>query len=179
MSGVTGSRDVSYGSGNEGGGGNLLAGRPAAAPTASRTLTVHLPMTLRKRGGRKIVMATDGSLGDALDRRAPHIDSALLKALARAFRWRKLIETGTYATVAEIAAAESLNPSYVSRVLRLTLLAPDLVEAILNRRQAAGITLAALMRPFPPQWSKQRGQESISPANLPATSRLFDKGSAN
>jgi len=79
----------------------------------------------------------------------------MVKALARAFRWRKLLETGAFATVEEIAAAEKINASYVGRVLRLTLLAPDIVEAILDWRQPTGMTLAVLMRPFAVEW---RGQ---------------------
>jgi hypothetical protein len=72
----------------------------------------------------------------------------LVKALSRAFRWRKLLETGVFATVEEIAAAEKINASYVGRVLRLTLLAPDIVEATLDGRQPTNLTLAVLMRPF-------------------------------
>lgn len=63
------------------------------------------------------------------------LDSTLVKALARAFRWRNLLETGVNGSVAAVAAAEKINSSNVSRVLRLTLLAPDLVEAILDGRQ--------------------------------------------
>jgi hypothetical protein len=79
----------------------------------------------------------------------------MVKALARAFRWRDMLEAGVYATVSEIAAAEKINPSYVSRVLRLTLLAPDIVEAILDGRQPLQMTLAGLMRPFPVEWQEQ------------------------
>ena len=65
-------------------------------------------------------------------------------------------ETGAFATVEEIAAAEKINASYVGRVLRLTLLAPHIVEAILNGRQPAEMTLAVLMRPFPVGWAEQQ-----------------------
>jgi hypothetical protein len=80
----------------------------------------------------------------------------MIKAIARAFRWRKLMEAGFYASVAEISAAEKINTSYVSRVLRLTLLAPDLVERILNGVQGETMSLARLMTPFPAEWEKQR-----------------------
>ena len=119
-----------------------------------RTLTVRLPLTLRKRGGRKAIVTPDGSSAWAPQR--ARVDSTLVKALARAFRWRNLLETGVYGTVAELAAAERINPSYVSRVLRLTLLAPEIVEAILDGRQAAEMTLAALMEPFAVGWESQR-----------------------
>jgi hypothetical protein len=84
------------------------------------------------------------------------IDNAIVKAIARAFRWRDLLEKGTHATITEIAAAEKINASYLGRVLRLTLLAPDILEAILDGRQGTQITLAMLMRPFPVLWSAQR-----------------------
>lgn len=78
-----------------------------------------------------------------------------IKALARAFRWRKLLETGVYATIDEMAAAEKINASYVCRVLRLTLLAPDIVEAILDGRQPTEVTLAVLMKPLAVGWMPQ------------------------
>jgi hypothetical protein len=74
------------------------------------------------------------------------IYDAMVKAIARAFRWREQLENGTHSTIAEIAAAEKINESYVGRVLRLTLLAPDIVDAILTGRQPAEMTLAVLMR---------------------------------
>ena len=77
---------------------------------------------------------------------------AAAKALARAFRRRKLLETGVYGTIEELAAAEKINSSYVSRILRLTLLAPDVVKAILNGKHAPKVTLATLMQPFSTDW---------------------------
>ena len=78
-----------------------------------------------------------------------------MKALANAHRWQRMLDSGDYATIGELAAAERVNPSYLSRVRRLTLLAPDIVEAILDGRQRAEMTLAVLMRPFPVEWRKQ------------------------
>src|SRR6195256_6450478 len=120
-----------------------------------RTVTVRIPISIRRRGGRKLVLAPDGTTDTG---RAPRrrIDNAMVKAIARAFRWRGLLENGTHATIAEIAAAEKINESYVGRVLRLTLLAPDIVEAILGGRQPAQMTLAVLMRPFPVGWQEQQ-----------------------
>jgi hypothetical protein len=118
-----------------------------------KTLTVSVPLVIRRRGGRKHVVAPDGT--PAWAPRQRHIDSTLVKAMARAFRWRKLLETGQYATIDEIGAAEKINCSYVSRVMRLTLLAPDIVEAILDGRASAELTLPALFRPFPVEWEGQ------------------------
>ena len=83
------------------------------------------------------------------------VDSALLKALARGFRWRKLLETGHFATIQEIAEAENINPSYVSRLLRMTLLAPEIVEAIMAGSHPTGLTRAKVMQPFPMEWHRQ------------------------
>lgn len=118
-----------------------------------QTLTVRLPITLRKRGGRKAIVTPDGSSAWAPPR--ARVDSTMVKALARAFRWRNLLETGVYGTVAEVAAAEKINPSYVSRVLRLTLLAPNLVEVILDGRQSPEMKLVMLMHPFAVEWREQ------------------------
>ena len=118
---------------------------------AAETLTVVIPLRVKPRGGRK-AMVTPGVL--APERRQ---DITLIKAVARAFRWRRMLETGRFSTINELAAAEKINSSYVSRVLRLTLLAPDMVEAILDGRQPEGVTLPALMEPFPVEWSSQGG----------------------
>ena len=118
-----------------------------------RTLTIHVPMTFKTRGGRKLVISPDGVPAWAKPR--TRIDNTMVKALARAFRWRKLLETGVYSTVEEIATAEKINTSYVSRILRMTLLAPEIVEMIVDGRQPAELTMAKLMKPFPVEWKGQ------------------------
>jgi hypothetical protein len=118
-----------------------------------QTVTVTVPFAIRKRGGRTLVITPDGVTSAPAPR--TRVDSALLKALARGFRWRKLLETGHFATIEEIAEAENINPSYVSRVLRMTLLAPEIVEAILAGRKPEGLTMAKAMRPFPLEWRRQ------------------------
>jgi hypothetical protein len=115
--------------------------------------TVMVPFTIRKRGGRKLVITPDGVAVAPAPR--ARVDSALLKALARGFRWRKLLETGDFATIEEISDAENINPSYVSRVLRMTLLAPEIVEATMAGRQPPGLTMAKAMLPFPREWQRQ------------------------
>ncbi len=117
---------------------------------AAQTLTVVIPLRVKPRGGRK-AMVTPGLL--ALERRQ---DITLIKAVARAFRWRRMLETGRFGTIHELAAAEKINSSYVSRVLRLTLLEPGIVEAILDGRQPEGMTLPGLMMPSPAMWREQR-----------------------
>jgi hypothetical protein len=115
------------------------------------TITVFVPMAWRRRGGRKVIVAPAGAESWAPP---PKIDGALVKALARAHRWRRLLEEGRFGTLADLADAERISRSYVCRVLRLTLLAPDIVERILDGRPTAG--LAQFLKPFPVEWEQQR-----------------------
>ena len=85
----------------------------------------------------------------------PRVDNAMVKALARAFRWRKMLDTGVHATIEDLARAKGVNATYVSRILRLTLLAPDIVEAILDGRQPAELQLDDLLEGFPLEWDRQ------------------------
>ncbi len=124
----------------------------ATVSADGETITVHIPLTLRKRGGRKLVVTPDGT--DWAPR--PRVDNAMVKALARAFRWRKMLDTGAHATLEDLARATGPAPSYVSRVLRLTMLAPDIVEAILDGRQPAELQLDDLQAGFPLEWEEQR-----------------------
>ena len=120
---------------------------------AAQMLTVRVPLAVRKvRGGRKLVLTPTSTAS----RGSSATDTTLVKALARAFRWRRMMEAGLYSTINELAAAEKINSSYVSGLLRLTLPAPDIVEAILDGRQPEGMTLPALMEPFPAAWEVQR-----------------------
>jgi hypothetical protein len=121
---------------------------------AAQTLTIRVPLTVRQRGGRKVVVMPDAATAWAPQQGRP--DNTLVKAIARAFRWQRMLETGRYSTIMELAAAEKINVSYVSRVLRLSLLAPDLVDAILDGRQPATLTLPRLMKPLNPEWAAQR-----------------------
>lgn len=119
-----------------------------------RSLTVHVPIAFVKRGGRKLVITPPGH--DEWNPTEPAItDNILLAAIIRAFRYKALLEAGRYATISELAAAEGKSVSYVSHVLRLTLLAPELVEAILDGRQPRTLQLQPLMRGFTMEWGRQ------------------------
>ena len=113
------------------------------------TVTLHVPFRIVKRGGRKEMQLPEGAA------HSPRTDNTLVKALARAFRWKRMLESGEFATIAELAEREGIAPSYMTRVLRLTLLAPDLVEAILDGKQGPEVTLAQVMEPFPLTWQHQ------------------------
>jgi hypothetical protein len=142
------------------------------------TVTVTVPFSIRKRGGRKLIITPEGVAAVPAPR--ARVDSALLKALARGFSWRRLLEIADCATIGEIAEAANISPSCVSarsdevespgrkelapnqfleddpsRVLRMTLLAPEMVEAILAGQQPEGFTIARAMQPFPIGWPYQ------------------------
>ena len=121
----------------------------------SDTITVHVPMAFRQRGGRKLIVSPDGAAMPAVAPRQ-NIDNVLVKALARAFRWQKLLDRGVYSSIKEIAAKEKIDPSYVGDVLRLTLLAPDIVEMILDGRQPPDLQFQKFRKSLPLEWQAQR-----------------------
>lgn len=118
------------------------------APTPE-TVTLHVPFRVVKRGGRKEMQLPKGAA------QARRTDDTLVKALARAFRWKRMLESGDFATIGELAEKEDIAFTYMARVLRLTLLAPNLVEAILDGRHPAEATLARVLEPFPIEWNRQ------------------------
>ena len=119
-----------------------------------KTIIVKIPMKFRRRGGRKLIIAPDG--GDAWMPSKPRRDDTLIKAIARARRWQRMLESGQVPSTRQLAEKEKINASYLARILRLTLLAPDIVEAVLDGRQPKGLLLADLMKTFPVEWDKQR-----------------------
>jgi hypothetical protein len=120
------------------------------ATAVPETVTIHVPFRVVKRGGRKEMQMPEGV------KQPRRTDSTLVKALARAFRWKRMLETGEFTTIAELAEHERMAHSYMTRVMRLTLLAPDIVEAILDGRQGLEVTLARVLEPFPSEWPEQR-----------------------
>ncbi|KND17286.1 bacteriophage-like protein [Pannonibacter phragmitetus] len=113
------------------------------------TVTLHVPFRIVKRGGRKEMQLPEGAA------HSPRTDNTLVKALARAFRWKRMLESAEFATIAELAEREGIAPSYMTRVLRLTLLAPDIIEGILDGKQGPEVTLAQVLEPFPLTWQHQ------------------------
>jgi hypothetical protein len=120
------------------------------------TLVVRIPMRFQHRGGRKRIVAPDGTA--IVPASKPQPDGTLVKALARAWRWQRMLDEGVYATVSEIGDAENISKSYVSRILRLALLAPDMVDAILEDKTDQMLLLEQLEWPLPVSWEEQREQ---------------------
>ena len=127
-------------------------GRPTLSKDG-RTITVHIPIKLRHQGGRKQVVTPTGATPWIPT--PSRVDNTLVKAIVRAHRWRDMMESGDYATVRDLAKAEAINESYLGRILRLTLLAPKIVEAILEGKQPATLELDDLIQLFPVEWDKQ------------------------
>jgi hypothetical protein len=128
--------------------------QPEAVRFDGETLTLRIPMRFQRHGGRKLIVGPDGEENWAPLPTGP--DTTLIRALGRAHRWKRLIENGTYGSIKELATAEKVNDTYVGRILRLTLLAPDVVEVILDGRQPRMLQLKDLMRLVSNDWSEQR-----------------------
>jgi hypothetical protein len=140
------------------------------------TITVFIPMTWKRCGGRKVIIAPDGSDAWAPTKARP--DETLVRALARAHRWNRMLEAGRYRSAQEIADAEKIGRSFVNRLLRLTLLAPDIQEAILDGRQPKGLQLEELMGTVPGAWGEQRqlcSQRSSRPGNQKPTAEITSR----
>ena len=117
------------------------------------TLTIRIPMRLQRRGGRKLIMTPEGSAAPAPK---PRRDETLVKALVRAHRWRRRIESGQAKSITDLAEQEGVTDAYVCRLLPLTCLAPDIVEAILDGRQPKGLRLAEMLGNGPLAWNAQK-----------------------
>ena len=120
------------------------------AKAIPETITIHVPFRIVKRGGRKEMILPPGA------REPSKIDNTMVKALARAFRWKRMLESGHFATIGDLASKEGIAPSYMTRVMRMTLLAPEIVEAIVDGRQEPEVTLAKLLGPVALEWVAQR-----------------------
>jgi hypothetical protein len=118
------------------------------------TLTIRIPMRLQRRGGRKLIMTPEGVAAPA---RKPSRDETLVKALVRAHWWRRRIESGQAKSITDLAEQEGVTIAYVCRLLPLTCLAPDIIEAILDGRQPKGLRLAEILGNGPVTWEEQRG----------------------
>ena len=117
------------------------------------TLTIRIPMRLQRRGGRKLIMTPEGATAQSPK---PRRDETLVKALVRAHRWRRRIESGQAKSITDLAEQEGVTDAYVCRLLPLTCLAPDIVEAILDGRQPKGLKLAEMLGNGSLGWEKQR-----------------------
>ena len=135
------------------------------------TLTIRIPMRLQRRGGRKLIMTPEGVAAPA---RKPSRDETLVKALVRAHRWRRQIESGQAKSITDLAEQEGVTDAYVCRLLPLTCLAPDIVEAILDGRQPKGLRLAEMLGNGPLAWEEQRTRLGLCAAPVTRRRCLHD-----
>jgi hypothetical protein len=116
-------------------------------------LVVRVPLKFKRRGGRKEVIVPPWL--QRQEARRARTNNALVIALARAHRWKDVLEQGRCPTIRDLAAAIGMDNSYVARILRLTLLAPDIIEAILEGAEPSGLSLGSLLN-IPVSWQDQR-----------------------
>ena len=141
--------------------------------STTTSITVRVPLKIRRRSGLKTVVTPIPAAGAAETAVPTRADPALVKALARAFRYQRLLSEGRYASISEMAAAEQIERGYLGSLLRLTMLAPPLIEAILDGRQSADLVLPRLMRPLPVDW---KGQEVQIRASRHSSEAAFPDG---
>jgi hypothetical protein len=128
---------------------------------AASSITVRVPLAIRRQPGRKTVVTPARDDAEAV--LATRADPALVKALARAFRYQRSLDKGQYASISEMAAAERIDRGYLGRILQLTLLGPDIIEAILDGRQPPHLGLPGLLVPLPMEWGGQRESLRVPP----------------
>ena len=129
--------------------------KPTLTVTETGNLKIHIPMRIRRMQGRKMVLAPRALDGDVSDSPA-EVQTAVVQALGRAFSWAQAIESGKVHSITDLARGLDVDNSYVVRILKLTTLAPDIIEAILNGEEPTGLSLAKLTRTFSMDWEQQR-----------------------
>jgi hypothetical protein len=129
--------------------------KPTITVADNGNLQIHIPMLIRRMRGRKMIFAPHALDGKTPGAAVP-VQAAVIQALARAFSWVEILETGQVKSISELARNLEVDSSYVTRILKLTTLAPDIVEAIINGEEPDGLSLARLIQSFPEEWSEQR-----------------------
>ena len=120
--------------------------------SAATSITVRVPLAIRHRPGRKTIVTPMTNGVAPVTTRA---DPTLVKALARAFRYQHMLDAGHYGSMTEMAGAEKIDRGYLGRLQRLTVLAPAIVEAILDGLHPQERGLPRLLCPFPVDWTEQ------------------------
>lgn len=118
------------------------------------TLRVHIPLTLRNRGGRPRILPPK-EIEVAMERGQ---DARLLRAIGRAWDWRRRLERGDVNTIADLARAEGISDRYVSRVIRLAWLSPSVLERLVLRREPTMLSIFDLCGVAELPWVEQPGR---------------------
>ena len=120
------------------------------------TLIVRIPVAFKRRGGRKLIITPEGTASPVIPTAPIALDDTLVKTLVKAYRWRRRIETGKAKSITDLAEQEKVTVAYVSRLLPLTCLAPDIVVACLDGRQPRGLSVNRMLQNVPESWDEQR-----------------------
>jgi len=131
-------------------------GQPEVIAASDGSLTVIVPIRIKRRGLRKAVTLPDGGTIDS--RPWDSSPTPLQLALARGHRWLVMLESGEVTSMKDLARREGVDDSYVSRMVNLTTLAPDIVAAILDETLPEEVTLFELAAGTPLLWEEQRGK---------------------
>jgi len=118
------------------------------------SLRIRIPMQFKKRGGRKEIILPESLPQHMPDRTA--YQKPLVAAVVRAHQWKRILDEGRIPSITALAKRLKVDRAYVSRILGLTLLAPDIVRAIMDGNEPSGLSLARLTKPFPVLWEEQR-----------------------
>ena len=137
--------------------------------TAATSITVRVPLAIRHRPGRKTVVTP---MSDGVAPVTTRADPTLVKALARGFRYQRMLDEGRYASITEMAGAERIERGYLGSLIRLTLLAPDIVSAILDGRQPDGLTCTVLAGGVTVGWDAQRNTFGANSPGAGGTCRI-------
>ncbi len=140
-----------------------MSTQPTISVTEAGNLHIHIPMTIRRMRGRKVIIAPKALDGDIPDSPGT-VQTAIVQALARAFSWAEVLESGQVRSISDLAMNLDVDNSYVARILKLATLAPDIVEAILNGEEPPGLSLAKLTKNFPTDWDEQRAMFGFTSA---------------
>jgi hypothetical protein len=136
---------------------------PTITVTETGNLHIHIPMVIRRMRGRKVIIAPKSLDGDVSDSPGT-VQTAIVQALARASSWAEVLESGEAKSISDLAMNLDVDNSYVARILKLSTLAPDIVEAILNGEEPTGLSLAKLTKTFPTDWDEQRAMFGFTSA---------------
>ena len=136
--------------------------QPTLMLTGTGNLQIHIPMRIRRMRGRKMIFAPQALDGEVPDGPSD-VQAAVVQALGRASSWAEAIESGEVHSISDLARNLDVDNSYVARILKLTTLAPDIIEAILHGEEPSGLSLAQLIRTFPMDWERQRALFGFTP----------------